>query len=100
MAPFLKLTVILSSTEWPKLEDLLIDHDAEGVTLSKVTGFGNCRNTFRNDLLNESLKVEIFTTKIKAEELAGLLVKFLKSHGNRPNHGVVALTPVDELFNS
>ena len=100
MSPFLKLTVILSSTEWPLLEELLLDHEAEGVTLSKVTGFGNYKNTFRNDLLSESFKVEIFTTKIKAEELAGLVVKFLKSHGNRPNHGLVALMRVDELFNA
>lgn len=68
----------------------------EGITLTKVKGFGEYRNYFAEDLLSEHVKVEIFAEDSKVQVLLGALLEL--GENDIPGAGIAAVIPVDKFL--
>lgn len=68
----------------------------EGITLTKVKGFGEYKNFFTDDLLSEHIKIEIFTEDSKVESLLGTFLEVGKA--DIPGAGIAAVMPVDRFL--
>ena len=94
MAP--AVIAIVSPQCVAELESQLVRIGIEGITLSKVKGFGEYKNFFRDDWLSDHTKVEILTDEMKVPALLDVLVKTAGS--SLPGSGVVAVMPVDSVI--
>jgi nitrogen regulatory protein P-II 1 len=68
----------------------------EGITLTKVKGFGEYKNFFRDDWLSDHTKIEILTDESRVPALLEVLMKTAGS--SLPGSGVVAIVPVDSVM--
>ncbi len=78
------------------LETRLSAMGVGGVTLTKVKGFGQCKNLFSRDWLSEFTKVEVFTEESKLDALLDALQE--SAEADVPGVGIVAVMPVDRFL--
>lgn len=67
-----------------------------GITLTKVSGFGEYKNFFTSDLLSEYTKIEIFTEESKVEALFDALLEV--GAADIPGSGIAVVITVDRFL--
>lgn len=68
-----------------------------GITVSKIKGYGEYHNFFTRDWMVDSIRIEIFTRKDKADTIAAAVMD--AAHTGSPGDGIVAICPLEKFFN-
>lgn len=66
-----------------------------GVTVSQVKGYGEYKNLFSRDWMNEHTKIEIFIEASRVDELIDALLDL--SRDAPPGAGIAAVLPVERF---
>lgn len=93
---FKYVVAIVQPEDMKPLREKLRRIGVQGITLTKVKGFGEYRNYFAEDLLSDHIKVEIFAEDSKVQALLGALLELGKI--DVPGTGVAAVIPVDKFL--
>ncbi|WP_211467172.1 P-II family nitrogen regulator [Collimonas silvisoli] len=68
----------------------------QGMTVTKVKGYGEYTDFYSKNHLTEHLKVEIFVDESKLEALTNAILDV--AHSDIPGAGILAVLAVDEFF--
>jgi len=91
-----KITAIVNELLLDDIEKALLAHGVTGFTVMPVKGRGNYCNTYTQDQLVKHSQIEIFSTEQYAQNIAQVIMQTADIGMN--NEGLVAISPVDELF--
>ncbi len=94
---FCKVVAILNITDYGLISQTLQRLDIPGITVSKVRGFGDYINQFNDFGFSDNMKVEIYTTTEQADSIAECLSSL--ANEMTAGGGVIAIEPVDRLYN-
>jgi nitrogen regulatory protein PII len=78
------------------LEARLGNLHVQGMTVTKVKGYGEYTDFYSRNHLTEHLKVEIFVEESKLEVLTNAILDV--AHSDIPGAGILAVLPVDDFF--
>ena len=78
------------------LETKLGSLHVQGMTVTKVKGFGEYTDFYSKNHLTEHLKVEIFVEESKVDELTNAILDV--AHSDIPGAGILAVLPVDTFW--
>lgn len=93
---FRKVTAIIRSDYFGRIEEKLIGMRVSGMTVTHVMGYGEYANFFNQSWLTAHVRIEIFTEKNRAEEIARAIVA--AAHTGGPGDGLVVILPVEKVF--
>lgn len=93
---FKQVIAIIPNEALPPLQARLSKLQVEGITASRVMGYGEYKNLFRDDAMTEHTKVEIFIAAPKLDAVIEAMVEL--ERGNPPGAGVVAVVPVERFL--
>lgn len=93
---FKRVIAIIPNEVLPSLEVRLNKVHVGGMTVSRVRGFGEYRNMFRDDMMSEHTKVEIFVEAPKLDAVISAMVEI--ERGGVPGAGIVAVIPVERFI--
>jgi nitrogen regulatory protein P-II 1 len=91
-----KVTAIVRSDLLDKVEERLQDSHVRGLSVSHVKGYGEYANFFTHNWLVRHARIEIFTEKHRAEEIAKIILE--AAHTGGEGDGLVAILPVEKVF--
>ena len=80
-----------------KVEKELRKKRVPDLYVSKVHGFGEYKNLYKNDCMDDCIRVEIFCKEEIAKEIAEIIHDAV--HSGLRSDGFVAIQPVDEFIN-
>lgn len=78
------------------LEAKLVGLQVRGLTVTKVTGYGEYTDLLARDHLTDRFKVEIFVGASRAEAVTEAIMDV--AHSDLPGAGIVAVMPVEKFF--
>jgi nitrogen regulatory protein P-II 1 len=78
------------------LETKLGSLHVQGMTVTKVKGFGEYTDFYSKNHLTEHLKVEIFVEEAKVAALTNAILDV--AHSDIPGAGILAVLSVEEFF--
>ena len=90
------VVAIVRTQSLDEVERRLKDLRVPGVSVSRVTGFGEYKNFFEPDWLSGHARVEIFVHAARADEIAGAILE--AAHTGTPGDGLIAIVPVDTVY--
>ncbi len=90
------VTAIIRTSVVERVEERLRDLGVNGITVTKVRGFGEYMDFYREDWLSESVRIDIYTSTVRAETVATVIAE--AAHTGVPGDGFVALLPVERLL--
>lgn len=93
---FRKVTAIFRPDRLEAVEDRLRDLDVPGVSVTKVKGFGEYANFYQPDWLSTHVRIEVFISKRKADEIAEAIME--AAHTGIDGDGIVAVMPVESVY--
>ena len=93
---YAKVTEIIRASVLEKLEKRLIKEGVPGLSVTKVKGCGELKDSFTRDWLVTHARIEIFTLAVDAERIAKVIVEEAQS-GN-PGDGIVAILPAVKVY--
>jgi len=93
---FRKVTAIFRPDRLEAVEDRLRGLGVAGVSVSKVKGFGEYANFYEPDWLCTHVRIEVFTSKLKADEIAEAIME--AAHTGLEGDGIVAVLPVESVY--
>ena len=93
---FRKVIAIFRSSRLETVEDRLRSLRVQGLSVTKVKGFGEYANFFESDWLCTHVRIEIFTSKLKADEIAKAIME--AAHTGIKGDGLVAIMPVESVY--
>lgn len=93
---FRKVTAIFRPDRLEAVEDCLRNLGVAGVSVTKVKGFGEYANFYTSDWLCTHVRIEVFTSKIKADEIAEGIIE--AAHTGIEGDGIVAVLPVESVY--
>ena len=91
-----KVTAVIRSRMLKQVEERLQEMKVKRLSVSNVKGFGEYDNFFTHDWNITHSRIEIFTEKSKAEEIARAILE--TAHTGKAGDGFIAVLPVDKLF--
>jgi len=91
-----KVTAIFPHTDLEKVEQALLVLGVPGMTVSRSHGFGEYRNYYASDLMNDSARIEVFIETDKADNVVNTIARTI--HSGIRGDGVIAVLPVDEFL--
>lgn len=91
-----KLTAIVRRDVLPRVEDRLQSLRVQGLSVTPVSGFGEYADLFRRDWRVPHVRIEIFSEREWAHELARCIVE--EAHTGGAGDGLVAVLPVEEVW--
>jgi nitrogen regulatory protein P-II 1 len=91
-----KVTAIIRSDTLDRVEERLQNIGVKGLTVTNVKGFGEYANFFTHTWLVTHSRIEIFTEKNRAEQIAGAIMQ--AAHTGGAGDGIVVLLPVEKVF--
>jgi nitrogen regulatory protein P-II 1 len=93
---FRKVTAIFRPYRLEAVEDRLRELAVPGISVTKVTGYGEYANYYTSDLMSSSVRVEVFIGQHRAEEIAKAIMEaaFTGLEGD----GIVAILPVESVY--
>lgn len=94
---YCKVVAVMNITDYGLLSPSIQKLDIPGVTISMVKGFGDYINGFNEFGLSDNMKIEIYTSEQQAEEVAAALASI--ANDMTEGGGIVAIEPVNQLFN-
>lgn len=93
---FRKVTAIIQQNVLDKVEEKLQEIGVRGISISKVKGYGEYANFYTSDWITTHSRIEIFTDKSKAEEIATTIMN--AAHTGISGDGIVAVLPVEKVY--
>ena len=93
---FRKVTAIFRPDRLEAVEDRLRGLGVAGVSVSKVKGFGEYANFYEPDWLCTHVRIEVFTSKLKADEIAEAIME--AAHTGLEGDGIVAVLQVESVY--
>ncbi len=91
-----KVTAIVRRDVLEKVECRLREIGVQGISVTKVKGYGEYADFYSPDWLVPHARIEIFTTAKRAEEVAGAIMD--AAHLGMAGDGIVAILPVEKLY--
>jgi len=91
-----KVTAVIRSRMLKQVEERLQEMNVKGLSVSNVKGFGEYENFFTHDWRITHSRIEIFTEKSRAEEIARAILE--TAHTGKAGDGFIAVLPVEKLF--
>lgn len=91
-----KITAIIRNSLLEKVEDRLRLVGVKGISVSRVKGFGDYANFFRNDLLTSHSRIEIFASAEEVKKIADTIMDY--AHTGHPGDGLIAVLPVENIL--
>jgi nitrogen regulatory protein P-II 1 len=67
-----------------------------GISVTKVKGFGEYVNFYQPDWLCTHVRIEVFTSTLKADEIAEAIID--AAHTGLDGDGIVAILPVESVY--
>ena len=95
---FRKVIAIFRSSRLETVEDRLRSLRVQGLSVTKVKGFGEYTDFYESDWLCTHVRIEIFTSKPKADEIAKAIME--AAHTGIKGDGIVAIMPVESVYHS
>lgn len=95
---FRKVTAIIKSEVLEKVEQGLRDIGIQGISVTKVKGFGEYANFYSRDWMVSvsHVRIEIFTEKAKVKAIVNAILE--AAHLGLPGDGIVVVVPVEQIF--
>lgn len=93
---FRKVTSIFKPEKLQAVEDRLRELGVPGITVTRVKGFGEYANFFEPDWLCTHVRIEIFTSVLKADDIAEAIMG--AAHSGMDGDGIVAVMPVESVY--
>ncbi len=90
-----KIAAIIRRERLADVERRLIELCVGGITVTPVKGFGEYANYFRGDLLVPHVRLEIFTTAARADEIVQAILD--EACTERAGDGIVAVQAVERV---
>jgi len=91
-----KVTAIFRSSRLENVEARIQEIGVHGCSVTTVKGYGEYADFYSDDHMSEHARIEIFTEKDKAEEIAQAIIK--AAHVGQPGDGMVAILPVEKFY--
>jgi nitrogen regulatory protein P-II 1 len=91
-----KVTAIIRSDALGRVEERLQNMGVKGLTVTNVKGFGEYANFFTHTWLVTHSRIEIFTEKKRAEQIADAII--LAAHTGGAGDGIVVILPVEKVL--
>ena len=93
---FRKVTAIFRPDRLEAVEDRLRGLNVAGVSVTRVKGFGEYANFYEPDWMCTHVRIEVFTSKLKADEIAEAIME--AAHTGIEGDGIVAILPVESVY--
>lgn len=93
---FRKVIAIFRSSRLETVEERLRSLRVKGVSVTEVKGYGEYANFYESDWLCTHVRIEIFTSKLKADEIAKAIME--AAHTGIKGDGIVAITPAEFVY--
>ena len=93
---FRKVTAIFRPGRLEAVEERLRGLGVPGITVTKVKGFGEYASFYGPDWLCNHVRIEVFTSKLKADEIAEVIME--AAHTGSEGDGIVAVLPVESVY--
>ncbi len=91
-----KINAIIRRNDLEKVENKLKEIGVNGISVSTIKGYGEYANFFSHDWCVEHARIEIFTEKKKAYEIASTIID--TAHTGAKGDGIVAILPIEKLY--
>jgi len=93
---FRKVTAIFRPDQLEAVEYRLRGLNVAGVSVTRVKGFGEYANFYEPDWMCTHVRIEVFTSKLKADEIAGAIME--AAHTGIEGDRIVAVLPVESVY--
>jgi nitrogen regulatory protein PII len=93
---FKRVIAIIPSTALGPLEARLRMLQVSEMTVSRVKGYGDYKNLFKDDWMSELTKLEIFIETPKVDSVVNAMLEV--ERGDSPSAGIVAVIPVERFL--
>jgi nitrogen regulatory protein P-II 1 len=93
---FRKITAIVRRERLPEIERRLVVAGVSGITVTAVKGFGEYANYFRGDYLVPHVRIEIFTTADRVDDLTAAILD--EASTGLAGDGLIAVLPVEDVI--
>lgn len=90
-----RIIVILPEESLESAEERLRQLHVDGITLSRVHGYGEYKNLFARDWMSRRAKLEIFVREVDVDPVIRALADL--SDGAPPGAGIAAVVPVERF---
>ena len=91
-----KVNAIIRSDLLEEVEERLKDMLVKGLSVSHVKGYGEYANFLTHDWQVRHARIEIFTEKNRAEQIAQAIIE--TAHTGMERDGIVVILPVEKVF--
>ncbi|MEA3247396.1 MAG: P-II family nitrogen regulator [Gemmatimonadota bacterium] len=91
-----KVTAIFRAGRLRAVEDAVLALKVPGISVTRVKGFGEYRNMYAADLLDEHIRVEIFLPRGQAYRVAEAIAD--AAHTGIEGDGIIVVLPVEALY--
>jgi nitrogen regulatory protein P-II 1 len=91
-----KVTAIVRRTVLEKVEERLQAIRVPGMSVTTVKGYGEYADFFRHDWQVDHARIEIFTGRRRATQIAEAIVD--AAHTGAPGDGIVVVLPVETVY--
>jgi len=93
---FMKLTAVIQPGALERVEQVLQKLGVPGVSVSRVKGYGEYANFYSPDWMLTHVRVEVFTGRHRAEEIAEAIMN--AAYTGMPGDGIIAVSPVESVY--
>lgn len=91
-----KVTAIIRRDRLEKVEHKLQQIGVQGISVSRVKGYGEYADFYARDWMTSYARIEIFTTAEKVDGIAEAIMD--AAHVGLSGDGIVAVLPVEKLY--
>ena len=91
------IIAIVRSDKLEEVEKRLRELGVDGISVSKVKGYGEYRNFFAPDWMTEEVRLEIFAPSAESERIARAVMESGRSGRGMRGDGIVAIVPARVL---
>jgi nitrogen regulatory protein P-II 1 len=91
-----KVTAIVRASVLEKVEQRLRDLRVPGISVTRVKGYGEYKNFYTRDLLDEHARIEIFLPADQTDDIARAIVEVART--GYPGDGIVVVLPVESIY--
>ena len=91
-----KVNAIIRSRLLEDVEERLKKIGIKGLTVTRVKGYGESKSIWAQDWLGTYARIEIFTEKTKADEIASAIMEV--AHTGGPGDGIICILPVEKIY--
>ncbi len=91
-----KVTAIIRGDLLEKVEQKLQEIGVQGVSITKVKGYGEYANFYSKNWMDSHARIEIFTLKEKTDTIAQTIMG--AAHLGLAGDGIIAVLPVEKIY--